>query len=132
MQSYSAVPGYRKATVDVCCGHATLCVIEPPVLYGTVMLLGSSMSKGSGLDHDISQGSSGLIRSGRSHQTCYNTMQVDQSGRGVLTSADINGFLNELGLEPTSSDVLHIIDELDWSGSGVVSRLARHCLLQIR
>jgi len=48
---------------------------------------------------------------------------VDQSGRGVLTPADINGFLNELGLEPTSSDVLHIIDELDWSGSGIVSRL---------
>ncbi|DBB02881.1 TPA: hypothetical protein ACH3X1_013486 [Trebouxia sp. C0004] len=48
--------------------------------------------------------------------------KVDQSGRGVLTPADINGFLNELGLEPTSSDVLHIIDELDWSGSGIVSR----------
>ncbi len=53
-------------------------------------------------------------------------VQVDQSGRGVLTSADINGFLNELGLEPTSSDVLHIIDELDWSGSGIVSRYASH------
>lgn len=49
-------------------------------------------------------------------------MQVDQSGRGVLTPADINGFLSGLGLEPTSSDVLHIIDELDWSGSGIVSR----------
>ncbi|KAL0037315.1 hypothetical protein WJX79_001603 [Trebouxia sp. C0005] len=48
--------------------------------------------------------------------------KVDQSGRGVLTPADINGFLNELGLEPISSDVLHIIDELDWSGSGIVSR----------
>ena len=49
-------------------------------------------------------------------------MQVDQSGRGVLTPADIRGFLTELGLEPTSSDVLHIIDELDWSGGGIVSR----------
>lgn len=48
--------------------------------------------------------------------------KVDQSGRGVLTPADINGFLAELGLEPTSSDVLHIIDELDWSSSGIVSR----------
>ena len=42
----------------------------------------------------------------------------------MLTPADISGFLTELGLEPTSSDVLHIIDELDWSGSGVVSRSA--------
>ena len=49
-------------------------------------------------------------------------LQVDQSGRGALTPADINGFLTELGLEPTSSDVLHIIDELDWSSSGIVSR----------
>ncbi|KAL3159876.1 hypothetical protein ABBQ38_010274 [Trebouxia sp. C0009 RCD-2024] len=48
--------------------------------------------------------------------------KVDQSGRGVLTPADIRGFLTELGLEPTSSDVLHIIDELDWSGGGIVSR----------
>lgn len=51
-------------------------------------------------------------------------LQVDQSGRGVLTPADIRGFLTELGLEPTSSDVLHIIDELDWSGGGIVSRSA--------
>ena len=42
----------------------------------------------------------------------------------MLTPADINGFLAELGLEPTSSDVLHIIDELDWSSSGIVSRCA--------
>lgn len=48
--------------------------------------------------------------------------QVDQGGRGVLTPAAISGFLAELGLEPTSSDVLHIVEELDWSGSGVVSR----------
>ena len=48
--------------------------------------------------------------------------QVDTGGRGVLTPANIHGFLSELGLEPTSSDVLHIIDELDWSGSGIVSR----------
>ena len=40
----------------------------------------------------------------------------------MLTPADIRGFLTELGLEPTSSDVLHIIDELDWSGGGIVSR----------
>lgn len=56
-------------------------------------------------------------------------LQVDQSGRGVLAPADINGFLNELGLEPTSSDVLHIIDELDWSGSGIVSRYATTVVL---
>lgn len=54
-------------------------------------------------------------------------MQVDQSGRGVLTPADIRGFLTELGLEPTSSDVLHIIDELDWSGGGIVSRSSVIC-----
>lgn len=52
------------------------------------------------------------------------TLQVDQGGSGVLTPAAIGGFLTELGLEPTSIDVLHIIDELDWSGSGVVSRYA--------
>ena len=40
----------------------------------------------------------------------------------MLTPQAIHGFLTELGLEPTSSDVRHIIDELDWSGSGVVSR----------
>ena len=53
--------------------------------------------------------------------------QVDQSGRGVLTPADINGFLAGLGLGPTGSDVRHIIDELDWSSSGIVSRCS-HCL----
>ena len=49
-------------------------------------------------------------------------LQVDASRSGRLTALDIAAFLCDLGLEPTATEVGHIVDELDWSGAGVVTR----------
>ena len=40
-------------------------------------------------------------------------MQVDKDGKGSLTPEAITLFLDDLGLEPTSSDVKLIMQEMD-------------------